>query len=1758
MKPTPKSLKPWPPIRWIGLILSCGLHPALAQVSNNSWVYPSSTGNLIHRLDERGQSIADFSNCGYRSGNVPLPDVQREIAPSRWVTVSPGSGDDTALIQNAINTVKAMTPDANGWRGVVYLNAGEYQLANTVTIDAGGIVLKGAGDSPTTGTRLRATATRQYALINVTGSGSHATVANTTRNLIQKTVPAGARTFEVDSAAGYAVGHTVRIQRPSTAEWIADIDMDQLGPQSGGSSDDVPWTAGSKDLFFDRVVTNVDGNWITVDAPLPQTFESQYGGGKIWRYTWSGRIQQAGVEGLYGVSDYTSSTDENHGWTFIRFSAVQHGWVRDITAQYFGHNAVLLTGASKWITVADSQCLDPISQITGGRRYAFSNEGAELTLFINCYSRKGRHDFVFGSTIEGPNAYVQCKADTAYSDTGPHHRWAVGGLFDNITVNGNAINVQNRGNLGTGHGWAGAYMAVWNSTAGSFRVRNPPTARNWLIGSIGPVYASQVPVGADPAGTYESSGTSGANVFPRSLYFAQLQQRMKWPDSYFREVWLGDIDEHYSSGGSGNTQTCDPAWLAAVTAISPSVPTDSLQDHLTANRRRAFTLQFTPLPGESVASATLSLGLRATGSSSSDDRLFLDSTTSPVTLSSLGWTPLSTTVSNVRTLTLDPALLADGKLNIAIDNDSAVDFAALHLQIQKSGPAVRVVTLNPSADAYTRGGVHANSNFGTDPSLATKDLSVTDVFRESWLRWNLTGQSGRLIDAKVRLTCTATSQAGNESAAAFVQSDTWGETTITHNNRPSSGNLFTQWIPVTGQAIEFSVLPHVMDALAGDGALSLKIFSTGNYGGLGNAGYASRENTNASLRPQLILTFENNAPVLSPIADASIPVNGATGPLAFTVSDPETAAASLSLTATSSNPTLVPANGISFGGSGQNRTISLTPVSNALGTSTITVNASDGTLTASTTFQLTVTGTPEQTWRFTHFGTTLDSGNAADTADPDFDGWTNAQERAAGSNPNDVASQPDGSSCITRYWNATPRSNTWQPSSSHWNTAPLGAGVQGLWNPGDDAVFDRPETYTVSLPVPLNSGPVAIRAGQVSFDGSGSVSTPSLSVDAGARLTAHGNAVFREGATTFTLNGDFESSSAASNATRVVTLQGSGRVLSGALRAAAGTFAGSLTGNTSLFKSGTGTLILTGSSDATGAITVESGTLQVGDNSTTGAISAVPVSGNGTLAFHRSDASSWAGSTGGALVLRKSGTNTLTLTGDLNHTGGTVISGGVLQIGDGGSTGNLTGGTVSNSGTLRFNRSGLTTCGAVINGGSLSKIGTGTLVLTGNNNFGSGTFTLGSGSQNVGHLRLAHPKALGNHTKIHLASSGASYSGIEVAGDHTFTQAIDTVGRNSTAGAVFLRHVSGFNTWSGNITITSGGGSYGIESLAGELVISGNIGVGNFSATARNLFFTGAGDITLEGSVTDAATLTIAMSKSGPGTLRIQGSQSCRETIQLTGGSLVVNGSVAPAINVAAGATLGGSGTIASATLSGNNTTGPAILSPGDASPGTLTSTQTIQIGPTTRIDIEIDAPDDEQSPVHDRIVASQVQLTASPTQPFTVRILPVDFPSAPSETRSYPIISADTLIGFDPASAVIDDSALSFSGDWSIRQIGTTLELVFSPDGYNSWIAGFPGILNPAENADPDGDGWTNRDEWIAGTDPTSHASRFTTTVLADGGLSFTRIPGRTYLVETSTTLADWSLLSTIPSGTGPVTVPPPLPVTSPRFYRVRIEVDP
>jgi Galactose oxidase-like, Early set domain/Bacterial Ig domain/Kelch motif len=98
----------------------------------------------------------------------------------------------------------------------------------------------------------------------------------------------------------------------------------------------------------------------------------------------------------------------------------------------------------------------------------------------------------------------------------------------------------------------------------------------------------------------------------------------------------------------------------------------------------------------------------------------------------------------------------------------------------------------------------------------------------------------------------------------------------------------------------------------------------------------------------------NTAPTILSIAAQVTNEDTATGAIGFTVGDVETAAGSLVVSGSSSNATLVPNGNILFGGSGANRTVTITPAANQNGTATITVTVSDGSLTANTSFQLTV------------------------------------------------------------------------------------------------------------------------------------------------------------------------------------------------------------------------------------------------------------------------------------------------------------------------------------------------------------------------------------------------------------------------------------------------------------------------------------------------------------------------------------------------------------------------------------------------------------------------------------------------------------------------------------------------------------------------------------------------------------------------------------------------------------------------------------
>jgi hypothetical protein len=104
----------------------------------------------------------------------------------------------------------------------------------------------------------------------------------------------------------------------------------------------------------------------------------------------------------------------------------------------------------------------------------------------------------------------------------------------------------------------------------------------------------------------------------------------------------------------------------------------------------------------------------------------------------------------------------------------------------------------------------------------------------------------------------------------------------------------------------------------------------------------------------LTVNATNDAPTLSSIPDQTAIVNTPTAAIPFTIGDAQTPADNLTVSGSSSNTTLAPNANIVFGGSGANRTVTITPAAGQTGAATITVTVSDGSETASDTFTLTV------------------------------------------------------------------------------------------------------------------------------------------------------------------------------------------------------------------------------------------------------------------------------------------------------------------------------------------------------------------------------------------------------------------------------------------------------------------------------------------------------------------------------------------------------------------------------------------------------------------------------------------------------------------------------------------------------------------------------------------------------------------------------------------------------------------------------------
>jgi hypothetical protein len=495
-----------------------------AEPPKSEWARPGADGKLVYKTTPAGDRMLDFSHAGYGGGGVALPDV-----PAR-VTVRPSGGDDdSARVQAAIDQVSAL-PLQNGFRGAVLLAPGTFFCANTLTISTDGVVLRGSGSTGEKRSTLKLTGKPHLAVAVRHASTGRRGASNTetpadfpraTRTTIADAyVPSGANAFTVVDATGFAAGDTISIQRPVTEAWVKLMGMHDL------TRDNKPqtWMRVGSVIPTERRVAALNGNRITLDVPLSDSFDATYlnpPGTTVVKINPPIRVKQAGVESLHIESPLQEIGHSQAHFTALRING-EDCWARDLVVDET-MNSVGVGG--RRITL-QRVAVHRKAKHQGASKPAEFAPNASEVLLDRCSVVGDNVWFIAtGGLQAGPIVILNCTF-LGNGRAEAHQRWSTGMLYDNCRAPQGGFEIRNRGSMGSGHGWAMGWGVVWNCVAKDYIVQNPPGAVNWLIGSVGHRKSSPRPFGsgADLPGATDDS--PGVPVAPQSLYLAQLNDRL--------------------------------------------------------------------------------------------------------------------------------------------------------------------------------------------------------------------------------------------------------------------------------------------------------------------------------------------------------------------------------------------------------------------------------------------------------------------------------------------------------------------------------------------------------------------------------------------------------------------------------------------------------------------------------------------------------------------------------------------------------------------------------------------------------------------------------------------------------------------------------------------------------------------------------------------------------------------------------------------------------------------------------------------------------------------------------------------------------------------------------------------------------------------------------------------------------------------------------------------------------------------------------
>jgi hypothetical protein len=179
------------------------------------------------------------------------------------------------------------------------------------------------------------------------------------------------------------------------------------------------------------------------------------------------------------------------------------------------------------------------------------------------------------------------------------------------------------------------------------------------------------------------------------------------------------------------------------------------------------------------------------------------------------------------------------------------------------------LTYNPSDDAFVRGGASESNNYGTDLNLVVKTGTVSDFFRKSLLKFDLSNQDLNAAEVdKVTLKLYA-NKASACSITAFELDDNWTESDVSWGSCPLSGNnIISAQISSSGIYYEWDVTSYVLAQISNDRIISFCLEDKGADNVVVN--FNSKEN--GSNLPELVINT-NSEVTQPPAAPTSLNAN---------------------------------------------------------------------------------------------------------------------------------------------------------------------------------------------------------------------------------------------------------------------------------------------------------------------------------------------------------------------------------------------------------------------------------------------------------------------------------------------------------------------------------------------------------------------------------------------------------------------------------------------------------------------------------------------------------------------------------------------------------------------------------------------------------------------------------------------------------------------------------------------------------------------